>query len=117
MGNRKLSTGFAMKLNGSLKATAFALDSTSAKKYLRPGESGNAGKGVWMYEPFVGATAYFDKRRPSAWPQRPYGELNSKKKDLWEMGARSKTEGTGLVVTATLRFRALSCSKGAQLPS
>jgi hypothetical protein len=48
------------------------------------GGSGNIGKGMWTYEPFVGTTAYFDEKRTVS-----------------QTGARVKTEGETLVITAT----------------
>ena len=46
-----------------------------------PGESGNTGKGMWTYEPFVGATVYFDEKKTLSLATTTYWELHSKKKD------------------------------------
>jgi hypothetical protein len=49
-------------------------------RYERGG-SDNIGKGMWAYEPFVGATFYFDERRTTSFATTAYWEFHGKKKD------------------------------------
>ena len=49
-------------------------------RYERGG-SDNIGKGMWSYEPFVGATFYFDGKRTASFATTAYWELHGKKKD------------------------------------
>ena len=49
-------------------------------RYERGG-SDNIGKGMWAYEPFVGATFYFDEKRTTSFATTAYWELHGKKKD------------------------------------
>ena len=49
-------------------------------RYERGG-SDNIGKGMWAYEPFVGATFYFDQKRSVSFATTAYWELHGKKKD------------------------------------
>ena len=49
-------------------------------RYERGG-SDNIGKGMWAYEPFVGATFYFDEKRTASFATTAYWELHGKKKD------------------------------------
>jgi hypothetical protein len=46
-----------------------------------PGGSGNIGKGMWTYEPFVGTTVYFDQARTLSLAATAYWEIHSDKKD------------------------------------
>ena len=46
-----------------------------------PGGSENLGKGMWSYEPFVGATVYFDEKRTMSVATTAYWEIPSKKQD------------------------------------
>jgi hypothetical protein len=74
------------------------------------GGSGNTGKGMWTYEPFVGATLYLDEKKTFSVATNVFWELHGTRKKLyalvnvryfWEMGARTKTQGQTLVITAT----------------
>jgi len=49
-------------------------------RYERGGDD-NIGKGMWAYEPFVGATFYFDEKRSASFATTAYWELHGKKKD------------------------------------
>ena len=49
-------------------------------RYERGG-SDNIGKGMWSYEPFAGATFYFDEKRTASFATTAYWELHGKKKD------------------------------------
>ena len=49
-------------------------------RYERGGDD-NIGKGMWAYEPFVGATFYFDEKRTASFATTAYWELHGKKKD------------------------------------
>ena len=49
-------------------------------RYERGG-SDNIGKGMWAYEPFVGATFYFDEKRTASFATTAYWEFHGKKKD------------------------------------
>ena len=49
-------------------------------RYERGG-SDNIGKGMWAYEPFVGATFYFDEKRTASFATTAYWEFNGKKED------------------------------------
>jgi hypothetical protein len=49
-------------------------------KYELGGDD-NLGKGMWTYEPFVGATFYFDKERTFSFATTAYYEFHDKKKD------------------------------------
>jgi hypothetical protein len=46
-----------------------------------PGGSGNTGKGMWTYEPFLGATVYFDEKKTWSLATTAFWELHGKKKD------------------------------------
>lgn len=46
-----------------------------------PGASDNLGKGMWTYEPFVGATVYFDEKKSFSLATTAYWEIHGKKKD------------------------------------
>jgi hypothetical protein len=46
-----------------------------------PGGSDNIGKGMWTYEPFLGATVYFDEKRTTSLATTAYWEFHSKKED------------------------------------
>ena len=46
-----------------------------------PGESGNTGKGMWTYEPFVGTSIYFDEKRTVSLATTAYLEFHGEKKD------------------------------------
>ena len=45
------------------------------------GGSGNNGKGMWTYEPFLGTTVYFDEKRTTSLAATAYWEMHGKKKD------------------------------------
>jgi hypothetical protein len=47
---------------------------------FNPGESGNTGKGMWTYEPFLGATVYFDEKKTWSLATTAFWELHGKKK-------------------------------------
>ena len=49
-------------------------------RYERGG-SDNIGKGMWSYEPFAGATFYFDEKRTASFATTAYWELHGRKKD------------------------------------
>jgi hypothetical protein len=49
-------------------------------RYERGG-SDNIGKGMWSYEPFAGATFYFDDKRTASFATTAYWELHGRKKD------------------------------------
>ncbi len=49
-------------------------------RYERGG-SNNVGKGMWGYEPFVGATLFFDEARTTSLATTAFWELHGKKKD------------------------------------
>jgi hypothetical protein len=49
-------------------------------RYERGG-SDNIGKGMWTYEPFLGATVYFDEKRTISLATTAYWELHGSKKD------------------------------------
>jgi hypothetical protein len=46
-----------------------------------PGGNDNLGKGMWTYEPFVGATVYFDEKRTMSLAATAYWEFHSSKED------------------------------------
>jgi len=46
-----------------------------------PGGSDNLGKGMWTYEPFVGATVYFDEKKTFSLATTAYWELHGNKED------------------------------------
>ena len=46
-----------------------------------PGESGNTGKGMWTYEPYLGTTLYFDEKRSVSLATTAFWEFHGKKKD------------------------------------
>jgi hypothetical protein len=46
-----------------------------------PGGNDNLGKGMWTYEPFVGATVYFDEKRTLSLAATAYWEFHSSKED------------------------------------
>jgi hypothetical protein len=46
-----------------------------------PGESGNFGKGMWTYEPYLGTTLYFDEKRTVSLATTAFWEFHGKKKD------------------------------------
>ncbi len=46
-----------------------------------PGESGNTGKGMWTYEPYVGTSVYFDEKRTVSLATTAYLEFHGEKKD------------------------------------
>ena len=45
------------------------------------GGSDNTGKGMWTYEPFVGATVYFDEKKTVSLATNAYWEFHGTKKD------------------------------------
>jgi len=45
------------------------------------GGSENSGKGMWTYEPYVGATAYFDEKKTVSASTTAYWEMHGEKKD------------------------------------
>jgi hypothetical protein len=45
------------------------------------GGSGNLGKGMWTYEPFVGATVYFDEKKTMSLATTAFWEFHGKKED------------------------------------
>ena len=74
-----------------------------------PGGSGNTGKGMWTYEPFFGATVYFDEKKTLSLATTAFWELHGKKKDTdvrvgqiltLEGGLGKSFLGGGLVVGA-----------------
>jgi hypothetical protein len=74
-----------------------------------PGESGNTGKGMWTYEPFLGATVYFDEKKTVSLATNAFWELHGKKKDTdvkvgqiltLEGGLGKSFLGGGLVIGA-----------------
>ena len=48
-------------------------------RYERGGDD-NIGKGMWAYEPFVGATFYFDEKRTASFATTAYWELHGNEK-------------------------------------
>ena len=46
-----------------------------------PGGSGNTGKGMWTYEPYLGTTVYFDEKRTVSLATTAYWEFHGEKKD------------------------------------
>jgi hypothetical protein len=46
-----------------------------------PGGSDNLGKGMWTYEPFVGATVFFDEKKTLSLATTAYWELHGNKED------------------------------------
>jgi hypothetical protein len=73
------------------------------------GESGNYGKGMWTYEPFLGATVYFDEKKTLSLATTAFWELHGKKKDTdvkvgqiltLEGGLGKSFLGGGLVIGA-----------------
>jgi hypothetical protein len=46
-----------------------------------PGANDNLGKGMWTYEPFLGATVYFDEKRTLSLATTAYWELHGSKQD------------------------------------
>jgi hypothetical protein len=46
-----------------------------------PGGDDNLGKGMWTYEPFVGATVYFDEKRTFSLAATAYWEIHGNKED------------------------------------
>ena len=46
-----------------------------------PGGEDNIGKGMWTYEPFVGATFYFDQKRTFSFATTAYWEIHDEKQD------------------------------------
>ncbi len=74
-----------------------------------PGGSGNTGKGMWTYEPFLGATVYFDEKKTLSLATTAFWELHGKKKDTdvrvgqiltLEGGLGKSFLGGGLVIGA-----------------
>ena len=49
-------------------------------RYERGG-SDNIGKGMWTYEPFLGATVYFDEKKTFSLATTAYWEIHGKKED------------------------------------
>ena len=49
-------------------------------RYERGGDD-NIGKGMWTYEPFLGATVYFDEKKTVSLATTAYWEINGEKKD------------------------------------
>ena len=45
------------------------------------GGSDNIGKGMWTYEPFLGATVYFDEKRTASLATTAFWEFHGNKKD------------------------------------
>jgi hypothetical protein len=45
------------------------------------GGNGNTGKGMWTYEPFLGTTVYFDKKKTVSLATTAFLEFHGKKKD------------------------------------
>ena len=54
-----------------------------------PGGDNNLGKGMWTYEPFVGATVFFDEKRRSASPPPPTGSSTARRRTATSRSARS----------------------------
>jgi hypothetical protein len=76
-------------------------------RYERGG-SDNIGKGMWAYEPFVGATFYFDEKRTASFATTAYWELHGKKKDSDVKvghlpGAERQAQMSGRAVEATAK--------------
>jgi hypothetical protein len=46
-----------------------------------PGGDDNLGKGMWTYEPFVGATVFFDEKKTFSFATTAYWEFHGKKED------------------------------------
>jgi hypothetical protein len=46
-----------------------------------PGGNDNLGKGMWTYEPFLGATVYFDEKKTWSLATTAYWEFHGKKRD------------------------------------
>jgi hypothetical protein len=73
------------------------------------GGSGNTGKGMWTYEPFVGATLYLDEKKTFSVATNVFWELHGTKKDsdtkvgqilTLEGGVGKSYLGGGLIVGA-----------------
>ena len=63
------------------------MDVTTGFQFYAPtgkytdGATDNVGKGMWTYEPFVGATAYFDQKRTVSFATTAFWEVHGEKKD------------------------------------
>jgi hypothetical protein len=61
-----------------------------------PGGSENIGKGMWTYEPFLGATVFFDEKRSTSFATTAYWEVHGDKKDTTvKVGQILTLEGGG----------------------
>jgi len=74
-----------------------------------PGGDDNLGKGMWSYEPFAGATVYFDEKRTFSLAATAYWELHGNKEDsntkvgqilTLEGGVGKSFLGGGLIIGA-----------------
>jgi hypothetical protein len=77
--------------------------------HYQPGGSENTGKGMWTYEPYVGATVYFDQKKTLSLATTAYWEFHGTKKDTditvgqiltLEGGLGKSYFGGGLVIGA-----------------
>ena len=56
---------------------------------LRAGGSDNIGKGMWTYEPFVGATVYFDEKKTFSLATTAYWEFHGRRRTPTSRSDRS----------------------------